>query len=338
MQYVLCLLILAGSIGAFSHTLHASPLQTTGEDSMSPATPPRMPALNPEERRVIKDKGTEPPFSGAYWNAHDAGVYVCRQCGQALYTSDAKFDSGCGWPSFDAMLPGAVLRKPDADGSRTEILCASCGGHLGHVFEGERLTPKNTRHCVNSLSLSFVPAERIASAVFAGGCFWGIEDAFSTVPGVLDAVSGYTGGKTENPTYQEVGSGLTGHAEAVRVWYDSARVDYATLARLFFEIHDPTQENRQGPDIGTQYRSAVFYANPKQEAIARSLLQELRSLGWNVVTSVEPLGAFYPAEAYHQDFTRRTGRGSCHIRVPRFARQNSASSLQTQPLPEKKND
>lgn len=291
-----------------------------------------MNALTPDEARVILHKGTEASFSGAYIHNKGTGTYHCRQCDAPLYRSSDKFDSGCGWPAFDNALEGAVLRKPDPDGQRVEIVCARCSGHLGHVFEGEGFTPKNTRHCVNSISMIFVPAGQqkeqtpapaatappSATAVFAGGCFWGVEDAFSKVPGVLDVVSGYTGGKVDKPTYDLVSKGYTGHAEAVRVTYDPAKVQYETLARLFFEIHDPTQLNRQGPDMGTQYRSALFYADEAQKAVAEKLIGQLRSKGWDVVTEVLPASTFYLAEDYHQDFTARTGRGACHLRVPRF--------------------
>jgi len=280
-----------------------------------------MPALSADEKRIILEKGTERPFTGKYWNTFADGVYVCRQCGTPLYLSQSKFRSDCGWPSFDDEIAGAVLRKPDSDGLRTEILCARCGGHLGHVFLGEGLTDKDTRHCVNSASIVFRSSDEwpLERAIFAGGCFWGVEHAFRDVHGVLTVRSGYAGGTTKKPTYEQVCTGRTGHAESIEVLFDPAKVSYESLARLFFEIHDPTTKDRQGPDAGTQYRSAVFCTTPAQKATAEKLIGLLRDRAYDVVTEVKAAGEFWPAEDYHQDYlTKHPGRPDCHVRVERF--------------------
>ncbi len=283
--------------------------------------------LSEQEEQVLLYKGTERPYTGKLTDNFEAGTYHCRRCGAALYSSHSKFRSQCGWPSFDDQIQGAVRRRPDADGHRTEILCANCGGHLGHVFAGEGLTPKNLRHCVNSLSMTFVPAgaaeaqrpTRLERAIFAGGCFWGVEHLLKQQEGVVSTTVGYTGGHVDSPTYRQVCSHQTGHAEAVEVLYDPARTTFEVLARLFFEIHDPAQQNRQGPDVGDQYRSEIFYQNLEQKAVAEKLIGLLRGKGYQVATRLSPAEDFWPAEAYHQDYYSKTGKQPyCHSRVKRF--------------------
>ena len=274
--------------------------------------------LTPEEERVIKYKGTERPYTGEFYKTTDKGTYVCRQCGAALYNSEDKFDSGCGWPSFDDEIKGAVKRIPDADGSRTEIVCANCNGHLGHVFLGERMTAKNTRHCVNSISMDFIPAQKepvTSRAIYASGCFWGTEYYLSQAEGVISTTVGYIGGHLKNPTYKQVCTGTTGHAEAVEVVFDPSKTTYEKLARLYFETHDFTQVNRQGPDIGEQYRSVIFYTDDSQKVVAEKLVKLLQAKGYKVATKIEKASEFYSAENYHQDYYEKSGGTPyCHIK------------------------
>lgn len=282
--------------------------------------------LTVEESEIIEKKGTEKPGTGEY-NVHTMpGAYVCRRCDMPLFMADDKFDAGCGWPSFDDELPDAIERQPDPDGRRTEIICSRCGAHLGHVFAGEWYTPRNVRHCVNSLSMRFIPAitpDGLERAVLAGGCFWGVEHLMAAQPGVMRVTSGYTGGFVVSPSYEEVCSGETGHTEAVEIAYDAQQIDYETLIKLFFEIHDPEQENRQGPDIGPQYGSAIYFLTREQKKVAAGVIGVLRDKGLDVKTRLVPAGPFYAAEEQHQRYYDKNGETPyCHKRVKRFQLQD----------------
>ncbi|MFA5238422.1 MAG: bifunctional methionine sulfoxide reductase B/A protein [Phycisphaerae bacterium] len=272
--------------------------------------------LTAEEERVIVHKGTEKPFSGKYNDYFEKGVYTCKRCGAELFKSTSKFESECGWPSFDDEIEGAVEKHKDADGVRTEIICKKCGAHLGHIFSGEELTAKNVRYCVNSISMNFIPEgqQRIEKAIFASGCFWGTEYYLKQAPGVISTTVGYTGGNLDNPTYEQVCNNETGHAEAVEVEYDRTKTSFEELTKLFFETHDFTQFNRQGPDVGMQYRSTIFYSNEQQREIATRLAEELKKKGYDVKTRIVPAGTFWPAEEYHQDYYEKNGSSPyCHI-------------------------
>jgi peptide methionine sulfoxide reductase msrA/msrB len=279
-------------------------------------------SLMPAVLRVVRDKGTEYPFTGKYDKYDQAGTYLCRLCGLALFRSQTKFHSGCGWPSFDEEIKNAVREQRDEDGIRTEIICGRCGSHLGHVFQGERLTQKNLRHCVNSASLDFVPDLSVTDteeAIFAAGCFWGVEHLFKKLPGVLKTEVGYSGGEKEHPTYEEICSGDTGHFEAIRVVYDKSKLTYEDVAKYFFEIHDPTQPDGQGPDHGEQYLSVLFYYDDAQKKLAEKLIRQLEDKNLKVATQVLPVKTFWPAEEYHQDYYAKNNKAPyCHFYTKRF--------------------
>lgn len=271
--------------------------------------------LTPYESWVIDHKGTERPFSGLYVNTSTPGVYTCKKCEAPLYRSEDKFHSHCGWPSFDEAIPGAVRELADADGMRTEILCEACGAHLGHVFRGERMTEKNTRHCVNSVSMDFQPKKvpGARSIVLASGCFWGTQYFLARVPGVLATEVGYSGGHVAQPTYEEVCTGATGHVEAIELTYDPVQVELVEILRIFFETHDFSQADGQGPDIGPQYLSVLFYANEEEEKLGRALIDELKKKGYEVATQLRPRAQFWPAEDYHQQYYENKGEQPyCH--------------------------
>jgi peptide methionine sulfoxide reductase msrA/msrB len=323
---------------ASANTPKESPVHSQSGYDITPLAQPRIDELarklTAEEAKIILNKGTEPAFCGTLLDNKLEGTYICRLCSLPLFASDSKFHSGTGWPSFYKPFDPAHV-KEISDTSygmvRDEILCARCGGHLGHVFDDAPQTPTGRRFCLNSASLEFVekgtafppaaqPAIKTETAYFAGGCFWGIEDHLQQIPGVITAVSGYMGGETENPTYKQVCYEDTGHAETVRVIYNPAKVTYRELLEWFFKIHDPTQVNRQGPDIGTQYRSAIFASTPEQAKEARDFIaaqqkSNPRFSGRTIATQVvapDAAGRFYEAEEYHQDYHVKHG-GSCPL-------------------------
>ncbi|MCL1058066.1 bifunctional methionine sulfoxide reductase B/A protein [Shewanella gelidimarina] len=269
------------------------------------------------EKQVIEQKGTERPFSGEYYQHEAEGTYCCKKCDAPLYNSDSKFNAHCGWPAFDDEISGAVKRNIDADGQRVEIVCAQCDGHLGHVFEGEFLTPKNVRHCVNSVSMTFKSAsitpiveQQYELATFGGGCFWCTEAVFTALKGVNSVVSGYAGGDADDANYRAVCSGMTSHAEVVHIEFDPKIISYDNLLAVFWQSHDPTTLNRQGNDSGPQYRSVVFIHSEKQAEIANGMIATMTDAGvWQnpIVTEVSAFNGFFAAEDGHKDYFELNG-------------------------------
>ena len=278
--------------------------------------------LTPEQYAVARSKATERPFRGRYHDNYQRGVYTCVACGLPLFGSDAKFDSSTGWPSFSRPLTDENISK-ETDLShgmvRSEVHCVRCGSHLGHVFTDGPAAPSGLRYCINSASLTFYKTDAkpgSETAIFGAGCFWGVEEAFSRLKGITSTEVGYSGGKTQNPTYEQVCSHTTGHAEVIKVEFDPSILSYARLLELFFEIHDPTSVDRQGFDIGDNYRSAIFFTNPVQEAVAQQTIAKLEQAGKYfrpIVTQVELAGPFYRAEEYHHHYAVKHGGGYCHL-------------------------
>ena len=272
--------------------------------------------LTPEEKHILKDKGTETPFTGEYNEHFEAGIFMCRACDNPLYESNTKFNSGCGWPSFDDEIEGAITHYEDLSGGqvRTEICCKKCDGHLGHIFVGEQITEKDTRHCVNSLSIRFKAYSKMQRATFGAGCFWSVEKLFKATEGVYLASVGYMGGDTDMPTYKEVCSGTTNHAEVVDLYFSAEKVSYTTLLNLFWENHNPTTLNRQGFDNGTQYRSIIFYHNDQQlKEVEQSINEQQKNWENEIVTQIIGSSTFFRAEEYHQNYLNKNSLGNCGI-------------------------
>ena len=282
-------------------------------------------ALTPEQYEVMRKCGTERPFTGKYNDFWKEGVYVCAGCGTPLFLSATKYDHGTGWPSFTTPADEATVEYRDDFSllvKRVEVRCAVCGAHLGHVFD-DGPQPTYLHYCINSAALDFKPeapaagagpdkaaAAATRTATFAAGCFWGVEHKLGKLPGVVSTVVGYTGGKTVNPSYEEVCSDKTGHAEAVQLTFDPGQVSYADLVRHFFAVHDPTQVDRQGPDRGTQYRSAIFFHDEAQRAEARKVMDELeasKKYKKRLATELVEASAFYRAEEHHQKYFEKHG-------------------------------
>lgn len=266
--------------------------------------------LKPDQYYVLRENGTEKPFSGEFVFAKEKGTYSCAGCGQALFSDEMKFESHCGWPSFDREIEGGKIVQTEDNShgmKRISISCSRCGGHLGHIFD-DGPTETGNRYCVNSVSLNFEPkstSPKTEKITLGGGCFWCIEAFFDELKGVEKVESGYSGGTTENPSYNKVCEGKTGHAEVVQITYNPEIISLTTLLEVFFKLHDPTSKDKQGADVGTQYRSIVLYHSNEQRKVVENIIKTLndnKAFENPIVTEVVAYKKFYIAENYHQEY------------------------------------
>jgi peptide methionine sulfoxide reductase msrA/msrB len=271
--------------------------------------------LSPDLYAVAREADTERAFTGTMWNSETKGTYYCATCGNKLFKSNQKFTSSCGWPSFfEQENKESITFKADNSYGmrRTEANCGRCDSHLGHLFD-DGPEPTGKRYCMNAISLDFVPdgvvpnksEGNIETIVLGGGCYWCVEAVYENLQGVKSVASGFAGGTVENPSYEQVCSGRTGAAEVVEITYDKTITNLDEIFQVFFTVHDPTTLNRQGADVGTQYRSVIFYKNDEQKKAAESIIAELTKqnvYSYKIVTTLEPFKKFYEAEEYHQNY------------------------------------
>jgi peptide methionine sulfoxide reductase msrA/msrB len=267
--------------------------------------------LSPDLYAVARHADTERAFTGTMWKSDTKGTYYCAACGLKLFKSDQKFVSSCGWPSFfEQDNKNSITFKDDNSYGmrRIEALCGRCNSHLGHLFD-DGPEPTGKRYCMNAVSLDFVPDGIVNNGntetiTIGGGCYWCVEAVYEQLDGVEKVVSGFSGGTVENPSYEEVCTGTTGAAEVVEITYDKTKTNLDEIFQVFFTVHDPTTLNRQGADVGTQYRSVIFYKNEEQKKAAESVIAELNKEVYNnkIVTTLEPFKAFYKAKDYHQNY------------------------------------
>lgn len=260
--------------------------------------------LTNEQYQITRLKGTESSFSSEMCHLFEPGIYACVCCDTLLFNADEKFDSGTGWPSFtQPITENAIAYFSDSTHGmrRIEALCNTCQAHLGHVFQ-DGPEPSGLRYCINAISLKKV-ATGIEKATFGGGCFWCTEALFLQLKGVNTVESGYSDGEIVNPTYKDVCTGNSGHAEVVQITFDPREISYLDLLKIHLSTHNPTTLNQQGADKGTQYRSIILTHNEEQHSIAEQVLLEMETVYEQpIVTAIKPFKSFFKAEEYHQDY------------------------------------